>query len=163
MNAQELLWKYAENACDAAEMEVVRKLLAEQPSLKEELEMITQIQAALKGMEVEQPSMRFTKNVMEALPEIYTQTLVEPLVPLLWKKIFWSAVVTVFALIMLLPSRGSNTGFSIPFLDEIERSIHSFTGEMTGTGVTSFVLLLLTIATLVWADRLLSKRIGRLN
>lgn len=160
MNAQELLWKYAENACDAAEMEVVRKLLAEQPSMQEELEMITRLQAALKGMEAEQPSMRFTKNVMEALPEIYTQTSVEPLVPLLWKKIFWSTVVIAFTLILLLPSHGTNSGFSIPFLDEIERSIYSLAGGMTGAGMTSFVLVFLTIATLMWADRYLSKRIG---
>lgn len=152
---QELLWKYAEGTCQAAEKAEIEKLLASDPSLREELEMIQQIHRVLDKMEPEQPSMRFSKNVMEALPDIYSQPAPEPLVSFFWKKIFWGAVVAGVAGVFFLPALNVGSSFSLPFTDALSRFLQSATGQLPATAVTSFVLVLFSVAALTGVDKLL--------
>ncbi len=84
MNVQELLWKYAEGACDSAESEKVEELLFENEDLRIELEQIKTLHAALSKMVPDTPSLRFVQNLMEVLPNIYTD---DSLVPSFWKKL----------------------------------------------------------------------------
>ena len=71
MNTPELLWKYAEGECSAREKAAVEARLASDADFREELDMILELQSTLTTMQPEQPSMRFTQNVMESLPKIY--------------------------------------------------------------------------------------------
>ncbi len=96
MNTPELLWKYAEGECNAQEQAAVEARLASDADFREELDMILELQSTLTSIEPEQPSMRFTQNVMESLPKIYAPAPVEPLVSPVWTKIFWAAVAVCF-------------------------------------------------------------------
>ena len=161
MNVEELLWKYAEGGCDAREKAALEKLLAGDPSLRKELETVQLIHGALQTMEPEQPSMRFTKKLMEALPQIYQPADAEPLVPSFWKKIFWVAVAAVLAAVILRPSPGS--GAVLPLVGDFGQGIASLLHKIPGSGMTFFVLIFLSVVTLALADKLLGRRLAGLK
>jgi hypothetical protein len=72
MNAQEIIqmqvWEYVDGLCNAEDQVRIAKLIANDEVWKAEYEAIVQLHQGLETFtEVEQPSMRFTKNVMEAV------------------------------------------------------------------------------------------------
>ncbi len=156
MNTPELLWKYAEGECSAREKAVVEARLASDADYREELDMILELQSTLTSMEPEQPSMRFTQNVMESLPKMYAPAPVEPLVSPVWAKIFWAAVAVCFAgLLFWGKNYGSAKPQPVPYVDEISQGLSSIFKAVPGEVVGHVVPLLLVVATLLIVDKML--------
>ena len=159
MNTPELLWKYVQGECSAQEKAAVETRLAADPKLRDELKMIRKMHLALADMEPEQPSMRFTTNVMEALPKLYSPATIEPLVMPVWKRIFWGAVVLLFSGLLFWGKNASPAKQQpLPYIDDLSRGIGSIFKAIPSDIVGYFVPLVLVIATLLIIDKILISR-----
>ncbi|MEM6697698.1 MAG: hypothetical protein AAF806_28810 [Bacteroidota bacterium] len=67
---EELLWKYIESDCTDAERLTIEQALATDADLKKEWLERKILHQMMEKPELESPSMRFTKNVMESLPKL---------------------------------------------------------------------------------------------
>ncbi len=91
----ELIWKYLDGACTPEEKERVEKLKKEDAAFRAALLERQRLDQELEEQPLEQPSLRFAKNVMERLPELY-QRSIEPLVRPLWIKVFFGSLGALF-------------------------------------------------------------------
>jgi hypothetical protein len=66
-NRDKLIWDFVDGMCNAADKERVEKLIREDPSWRYAYEEIASLQRLLKSGELEQPSLRFVQNTMEAI------------------------------------------------------------------------------------------------
>jgi len=65
------LWEYIDGTCTIAERARISALIATDPIWQAKHAQLVQLHADMNtGMELEQPSMRFSKNVMEAIGEV---------------------------------------------------------------------------------------------
>lgn len=67
---EELLWKYIEGNCTNTERLTVQQALETDVNLKKEWLERKILHQMMEKQELESPSMRFTKNVMESLPKL---------------------------------------------------------------------------------------------
>ena len=156
----ELLWKYVEGKCSPAEKIAIEKLLVDDPSFKKELEMARQIHAALKDMEADAPSMRFAKNVADALPDICSRELTEPLIKPMYKKIFWGGIFAAFTLLVLLSKNNQPSENILPlhYLDNVTDMANNMMGQVPGAVMLYFVLTLLSVGLLLMIDKVMMKK-----
>ncbi len=112
----ELMWKYIDGDCEETEISYVQEKLEVDPIFKEEWKQKLILHEALKEIDFQQPSMRFVKNVMEALPKPNFRLVIQPLIPksMVLKFIFGAAA---FIAAMILISWG-NDPLSSPFEQE---------------------------------------------
>ena len=159
MSTQELLWKYAEGQCTPSELAQIEKQLADDPALRKELDQMLEVQSVLVSMEPDVPSMRFTQNVLDALPAIYPSEITEPLVGAIWKKLFWVALGALAAAIFFLPRTSQPTNDLLaPYLEPIASGISNVLGQVPSVTLQYFVLTLLSIALLAILDKLFLKK-----
>ena len=160
MNQQELLWKYAEGSCSAAEVALIEKQLADDPTLQQELDSILEVQSVLGGMEADKPSMRFTQNVLDALPDIYQIGVTEPLVKPIWKKVFWLLLATLAVGVCLVPRTSQPNGFDLTsYIGQVAENVSKVVGQVPSLVVQYFVLTLLSIGLLMLMDKLFLKKV----
>jgi hypothetical protein len=62
---EERLWNFIDGTCPAAEQALIRELIAGDPEWRQRYRELLEIDQALHGQELEMPSLRFSKNVME--------------------------------------------------------------------------------------------------
>lgn len=95
MEREELIWKYLDGACTSEEKEQVEKLKKSDPAFRTALLERQRLNRELEEQPLEQPSLRFAKNVMDRLPELY-QRSIEPLVRPFWIKVFFGSLGALF-------------------------------------------------------------------
>lgn len=66
-----LIWKYLDGECTPQEKEQVQHLRTHDNAFADELELAKSLQETLQAIEPEQPSMRFSANLVEKLPALY--------------------------------------------------------------------------------------------
>lgn len=86
-NAEEHLWNYIDGTASAEERSVIEKLMAEKREWKLKYEELLQVDGLLKSSELDAPSMRFTKNVMEEIAKLHIAPATKNYIN---KKIIWS-------------------------------------------------------------------------
>ena len=64
------LWEYIDGFSTAEEKSVIEKLVAENAEWKAKYHELLEVHQSLNLVELEQPSMRFTKNVMEEISRL---------------------------------------------------------------------------------------------
>ena len=65
------LWEFIDGTCTGAEKEHIAQLIANDAVWQEKFDELTALQEVIAArMELEQPSMRFSKNVMEAVSHV---------------------------------------------------------------------------------------------
>ena len=64
---EDRLWDYIDGRMDAAERKAIEALLASDAAVREQYEDMLAVHTALSDAGLEEPSMRFTRNVMEAV------------------------------------------------------------------------------------------------
>ncbi len=70
-NMEERLWSYIDGAVDTGERTVIEKLLQENAEWKAKYHELLEVNSLLQSSELEEPSMRFTKNVMEEIAKVH--------------------------------------------------------------------------------------------
>lgn len=90
MNSQqsneERLWEFIDGNCSTSETFAIEKLIAENEGWKNLYAELLEVKQMLRASELEQPSMRFTKNVMEKI-SLHTNTVVKNYID---KKVIWA-------------------------------------------------------------------------
>ncbi len=155
----ELLWKYAEGNCTPDEKVAVERMIASDPLLRKELEIMLDVQSNLAGMEAQSPSLHFTQNVIDALPELYANKEIEPLVKPIWMKVFVGAMVAIFAVIISIPKSSGTSTISLPYLEEITNFINNTVSHLPSMTIQFSILILLSLAMLVFFDKMMIKRV----
>ncbi len=92
MEQDELIWKYLDGHCDAAEKAAFEQQLATDPSFKKAFEERQTLDQGFQSLTLEEPSMRFTTNVMENLPVLYQKLPARQLLGPVWVKAFWTSL-----------------------------------------------------------------------
>lgn len=85
-NMEERLWEYIDGASSPAERSVIDKLLQEEMAWKSKYSELLQVKELLQSSEIEQPSLRFTKNVMEEIARLHIAPATKSYIN---KKIVW--------------------------------------------------------------------------
>jgi hypothetical protein len=62
---EEILWRYIDGICTPEEQQVIQALIAEDESYRLKYQELTALNAGLAEMELDEPPMAFTYNVME--------------------------------------------------------------------------------------------------
>jgi hypothetical protein len=65
------LWDYIDGLCDAAQQTTVEKLIAENAQWKSKYHELLELHQLIHTAGLEQPSLRFTKNVMEEISRLH--------------------------------------------------------------------------------------------
>src|SRR5262245_17582090 len=64
---EEQLWEFIDGTCGEAEKLSTEQLLQSDPAVKQFYEKLLSVDHHLRSMELEEPSMRFTQNVMDSI------------------------------------------------------------------------------------------------
>lgn len=65
------MWEYIDGMTSPAEKPVIERLLQEDAAWKAKYQELLQVNDLLRSSEMEQPSLRFTKNVMESIAKLH--------------------------------------------------------------------------------------------
>ncbi len=85
-NMEERLWEYIDGTAAPAERQVIEELLQTQSEWKDKYGELMELNAMLHSTEVDAPSLRFTKNVMEEITRIHIAPATKSYIN---KKIIW--------------------------------------------------------------------------
>lgn len=96
-NIEERLWNYIDGTSETREKTVIEKLLLENAEWKTKYQELLEVNSLLHASELDAPSMRFTKNVMEEIAKLHiapaTRTYIN-------KKIIWGIAIFFITLIV---------------------------------------------------------------
>jgi magnesium-transporting ATPase (P-type) len=94
---EERLWDYMDGTCSIHERSSVEKLLENNPEWKAKYYELMEVQQLMQSAELESPSMRFSKNVMDEISKLHiapaTKTYID-------KKIIWGLGIFFIALLV---------------------------------------------------------------
>lgn len=86
LNIEERLWNYIDGSASVQERSVIEKLLESNAEWKSKYHELTAFDELIKSSELEQPSMRFHKNVMEEIAKLHIAPATKSYIN---KKIIW--------------------------------------------------------------------------
>ena len=85
-NIEERLWNYIDNISSTEEKSVIEKLLQSDAEWKVKYSELLQVNEVLQSSELEAPSLRFSKNVMEQISKLHIAPATKSYIN---KKIIW--------------------------------------------------------------------------
>jgi hypothetical protein len=85
-NMEERLWNYIDGTSAAGEKTVIEQLLESNAEWKEKYQELLEVNSLLQSSELDAPSMRFTKNVMEEISKLHIAPATKTYIN---KKIIW--------------------------------------------------------------------------
>lgn len=97
LNIDARLWAYIDGAVSTDEKSIIEKLLETDAAWKTKYRELLAVNDLLKSTELEQPSLRFTRNVMEEIARLHVAPATKNY---LNKKIIWG--IGIFFIVMLL-------------------------------------------------------------
>ena len=96
-NLEERLWAYIDGTSSSEEKTVIEQLLHSNAEWKEKYSELLNIHQLLQSSELEAPSMRFTKNVMEEISRLHIAPATKTYIN---KKIIWGIAIFFIALLV---------------------------------------------------------------
>lgn len=112
------MWEYIDGISSPEEKSVIEKLLLQDAAWKNKYRELLQVNELLHSSEVEQPSLRFTKNVMEEIAKLHIAPAAKTYIN---KKIIWGigfffiamlAAILIYAFGQLLSAPGGESSIS---------------------------------------------------
>ncbi len=94
---EQRLWEYIDGLSAPAEKSLVEKLLQDDAAWQAKYQELLQVNALLHTSEMEQPSLRFTKNVMEEIAKLHIAPAAKTYIN---KKVIWG--IGIFFITMLI-------------------------------------------------------------
>jgi hypothetical protein len=153
-----LIWKYLDGQATAEEKVRVERLLKEDQSFKAAFLERRQLENKMQEEDLEQPSLRFAKNIMDKLPDLYRRT-VEPLVRPFWIRFFFGSLalflLAYFGMVAYtLPTGEGPAGGPVARITE---QVSAFFEGLPTQVLTIVSALCFAYLGLVWLDRQLKK------
>jgi hypothetical protein len=132
---EEKLWNYIDGSCTAEEQQAIAKLIAQDEVYMRKYHELLKLNEGFASMELDEPSMAFTYNVMET---IRTQHAQQPLKATINKRIILGIavffIVTIAALVMFALSsvnwHTADTGIKMPEQLNVNHVTSFFTGPV---------------------------------
>ncbi|MBS1665045.1 MAG: hypothetical protein JST68_28630 [Bacteroidetes bacterium] len=163
---EERLWDYIDGLSSPAEISAVESLIAENREWQEKYRELLNIHQALHTSELETPSMRFTKNVMEEIARYQvapaTKTYINKNVIRGIGAFFLSMItgLLVFCLSQLKWSSGSSKPLvQLPSIDKLSQDLDKFNYiKVFNSGWFMGFLFLLIVTGWIWLDMYLAQK-----
>lgn len=154
------LWDYIDGQSSAEEKQLVEKYIAEDAFWREQYTALLELHQMIRSEELDQPSMRFTKNVMEEISKLQIAPATKFYIN---KKIVWAIggffIVTISA---VLTYAFTQTGFSAsqPSRSLLQEELMQFdyTGLATSPVLKIFIMLNIILGLLLMDRYISSKR-----
>ncbi len=159
MEIETRLWDYIDGTADATETAAVQKLIADNAEWRAKYSELLEVHSLIDLTELEQPSMRFTKNVME---EIAKYNIAPATKNYINKKIIWSiglffitiiAGLVTYSIAQIDWSAASNANSSIG----IDFTAVDYSPVLSNTFVNIFMMANVVLG-LMLLDRFLTKK-----
>ena len=156
---EQRLWDYIDGLSNSTERTVIEKLIAENRAWQVKYQELLEVHQLINTAEVEQPSLRFTRNVMEEIAKHHIAPATREYIN---KKVIWGIAAffitvivgfLIYALAQVDWSSGSNSG-SVMGIDF--RQV-DYTGMFTNTYMNIFIMLNIVLG-LVLLDRYLADK-----
>jgi len=111
-NIEERLWNFIDGSISADEKSLIEKLLETDAGWKSKYHELLEVNELLKSSEVEAPSMRFSKNVMEQIARLHVAPATKSYInkKIIWGLAFFFIALFVGFLIYGLAQMSLNTG-----------------------------------------------------
>lgn len=122
-NMEERLWEYIDGTAAPAERHVIEELLQTQSEWKEKYGELVELNTSLHSTELDAPSLRFTKNVMEEITRIHIAPATKTYIN---NKIIWGIGLFFVTMIVAFVGYGFsqmewNTSANSTFSDQLEK------------------------------------------
>jgi hypothetical protein len=133
---EEQLWNYIDGVCTADERRAIAMLIEQDEEYKSKYNELLSVNQEFLAMELDEPSMSFTYNVMET---IRTEHALQPLKAAINNRIIWGiatffiltiVALVVFALTSVSWSSGVSTRFKAPVAIDISHLKSYFGGPV---------------------------------
>jgi anti-sigma factor RsiW len=112
---EEKLWNYIDGTCTPAEQDAIARLIEQDEAYSKKYQELLQLNIEFAAMELDEPPMAFTYNVMES---IRTENARQPLKATIDKRIIMGiAVFFVFTILALLVFTFANTHSQLSAID----------------------------------------------
>ena len=95
-NIESRLWEYIDGLSADAEKTVIGQLIQSDKAWKEKYHELLEVHQLMQSSELEAPSMRFTKNVMEEISKLHIAPAAKNYID---KKVIWGIAIFFFTLI----------------------------------------------------------------
>lgn len=146
-----LLWKYIDGDCSPEELALVEKMLAEDQGLRQHFERMQALHGDLLNMDLEQPSMRFTTNIMDQLPVLKGTQLLSSRWVL--AAAFFLAAIPFLATFFQVPIGIKDEQLPTWWVD-INLSLQTFAGAQNWSNLLPWIVPVAALALLFFADRI---------
>jgi len=164
MNAiEEKLWNYIDGNCTAEEQQAISILIDTDEVYKQKYTELLQLNADFGAMELDEPSMAFTYNVMEA---IRAENALKPLKAKVDTRIIWGIgaffILTITALLVfvLASINWQQSGNASPVeLPKVDFNMPKISDIFSGNIMRGFILFDLVLALFVF-DTFLRKKLN---
>jgi|SRR5579875_2393601 len=90
------LWEYIDGACNSHEQSAIEQLIAEHAAWRAKYHELLEINQLMQASELEQPSLRFTKNVMDEIARYHIAPATKEYIN---KKVIWGIAAFFLTLI----------------------------------------------------------------
>lgn len=158
---EETLWQYVDKLLSNQERLEIDSHLQNCDDCRSELEEIQAFNTEVRDVVIQEPSMRFSKNVMEMIEEEVTSIQYRPLLNSLWFKLLGGGFAAFILAVMSFGFTGQKT--DIVWMDTMNNHVGTALTSLSslvssGIGV---IVILIAFWTLFIVDKLyLSKRFG---
>jgi hypothetical protein len=154
------LWEYIDGFSDAVEKTAIEKMIAENAEWKAKYHELLEVHQSINLVELEQPSLRFTKNVMEEIARLHIAPAAKQYIN---KKVIWGiaaffiTVIASFLIYGLSQINWSSSGGSLNsgVLDKITDADYS---KMFNNTFVNIFMMLNVILGLMLFDRYLNDK-----
>jgi hypothetical protein len=159
-NIEQQLWSYIDGFSSNAERAVIERLIATNLEWKNKYQELVEVHQLMSSSELEQPSMRFTKNVMEKIAQYHIAPATKNYIN---KKIIWGLagffitliavfVVYGFAQVEWTSSNNSNLPIDLSKLSQVDYN------KIFSNNFVNVFLMVNVLIGLVLLDRVLANK-----
>ena len=160
-NIESRLWEYIDGLSADAEKTMVGQLIQSNKTWKEKYHELLEVHQLMQSSELEAPSMRFTKNVMEGISKLHIAPAAKTYID---KKVIWGITIFFFTLIGIFLIYGfGQVDWSSPGTGTIDKYVNEnldkvdYTRFFNNTYMTVFMMLNVILG-LMLLDRYLANK-----
>ena len=158
LNIEERLWNFIDGTAAAHEKTVIEKLLETDEAWKAKYHELMQVNELLRSSELDSPSMRFSKNVMEKIAKLHIAPATKSYInkKIIWGLGFFFIALFVGFLIYGFGQMNFNTGEETTLSKNLDKL--DFSKFFSNTWVNAFMMINVVLGLLLLDHYLGNKR-----
>lgn len=158
-NIEEKLWDYIDGNCTTDEQNTIKSLIAKNEAFRLKYEELLKLNNEFSAMELDEPPMAFTYNVIEA---IRTERAQQPLKAAINKRIIWGiAVFFIFTLTVLLVYTIVNISWSSIHVSAVSLKLPQVKNYITKPVIQGFLFFDVVLALFLLDNYLRKKTLSK--